>query len=285
MAHKFPPNQYWWGPNYLPKSGTMLISGDSGIGKSWLVLSVIRALTLGEPVFGYPNFDVPRATKVLYMDQEVSPAGLQGRIGTGFTQAELSQTAELFYAISGHPEISFSEPEGFDLISNEVARVKPEVLILDPIANLHDWEENSNTDIGKLFRKIGTLLALGKPQGMAVIVIHHNGKPPNEKSDYDPLASRNIRGASKFKTVPDTILMLDKKKVLNKSHPAWKLKCRFDKSRQCAELPDFYLDFNKDGDTRVVFDKLEGESPFSGGVGIKPLETITPEGPKIKVFG
>jgi hypothetical protein len=243
----------------------MLIAAPSGIGKSFVAMSVIRALTLGVPVFGWDYFNVPEPARVLYMDQEVAPLALQERIGSIFTPEELEATSERFYAVSGHPELSFSSREGFRIISDEVERIKPSVLILDPIANLHNYEENSNTEIGKLFEQIGVLQKIGIAWGMSVIVIHHTGKPPHERSEYDPLSARNMRGASKYESVPDSILMLQRCGILNQEHGAWKLRARFDKLRHSKKFPDFYLKVNEAGDFRVEFEKVDG-NPLASGI-------------------
>lgn len=263
----------------MPKGGCMLIAAPSGIGKSFVALSIIRALTLGRPVFEWDYFQVPEPTRVLYMDQEVAPLALQERIQAVFSPEELEETRERFYGISGHPELSFSSPEGFRIIAEEVERVQPGVLILDPIANLHNYEENSNTEIGKLFGQIGVLQKIGLAWGLSVIIIHHTGKAPHDKADYDALSARNMRGASKYESVPDSILMLQRCGILNHEYEAWKLRARLDKLRHSKKVPDFYLKVNENKDLRVVFDKLDG-NPLAGGV---PRMTVGPEpggGPK-----
>jgi hypothetical protein len=284
LTHQFPPQSYWWGPRILPKSATMLISGPSGIGKSLLTVSLIKSLIMGTPVFGQASWDVPEPASVLYIDQEVSPEGLQERIVKSFSPDEQEAT-DRFYFISGHPEISLSTPSGIQILQDEIIRHQPSVLILDPISNLHTYEENDSTQIGRLFGVIEALKKLGHPWGMSVVIIHHNSKPPRESDTYDPLSARNIRGSSKFESMADAILMITLGPSLNKPYHAWKLKCRLDKLRHTGKLPDFWLKLNEDNDFRVTFDRFDGDVTFAGGVkrftapAAKPVDDnpVTPE--------
>lgn len=290
LAHQFPPQSYWWGPRILPKSATMLIAGPSGIGKSLVSLSLIRALTTGAPVFNQPTWDVPEPIKVLYIDQEVSPEGLQERGAKVYAPHEIGPdgTDRLTF-ISGHPDLSLSTPAGVQLIQDEIVRIRPEVLILDPISNLHSYEENDSTQIGKLFAVIEGLKKLGHPWGMSVILVHHIGKPPREADNYDALSARNIRGSSKFESMADAILMITLGPKLNKPYHAWKLKCRLDKLRHTGKIPDFWVTVNADDDFRVIFDRFDGDVTFQDGVKRfaalppKPKDepvVVTPEPPK-----
>lgn len=262
LAHQFPPQQYWWGPNILPKSAVAMIGGPSGVGKSFVSLSVIRALTLGIPVFNDPLFDVPRQTRVLYMDQEVAPQGLQERVRKSFTPEESQRAGDYFFALSGNPDISFSSQAGFDLILENVERIKPEVLILDPIANLHNYDENSNTEIGLLFKQVNKIKSVGLDWGLSVIIVHHTKKPAE---GADPLSAKQARGASVFEAVMDGVLMMEFGKYLTTEQEAWTLRCRFDKVRHGRKPPEFWLTINEHGNFRAELTRWAGSS-FAGGM-------------------
>ena len=246
----------------LPKSSLGVIGGPSGIGKSFVSLSVIRALTLGQPVFGDDLFEVPRQTRVLYMDQEVAPQGLQERVRNSFTPEESRKTADFFYAVSGNPDINFGTREGFDLIMENVETVRPDVLILDPIANLHPYEENSNSEIGQLFNQINKIKSAGIEWGISVLLVHHTKKPTDGS---DPLSAKQLRGASVFEAVMDSILMMEFGKYLTTEQEAWTLRCRFDKVRHGRKPPEFWLTINEHGNFRAELTRWAGSS-FAGGM-------------------
>jgi hypothetical protein len=54
---------------FLPEDGITLIGGPAGHGKTFLLLSMVKALLTGEPLLGY--FEVPqRSKRVLYLIPE-----------------------------------------------------------------------------------------------------------------------------------------------------------------------------------------------------------------------
>lgn len=252
----------------------MLIAAPSGIGKSLLALNVIRALTLGKPVFGWEYFDVPRPCRVLYMDQEVLPKELKGRILSIFEPKELLEIykEKRFKAISAHPNVSFTSPDNLQHILDNVEKHKPEVVIFDPIGLMHEFEENSNTEIGKLMNQINLIKSVGKAWGLSVIIIHHTGKAPVDKDKYDGLDHRHILGASKFVIPQDSVLMLEKKGFLDAAKESWRIKARFSKVRHSKHFDDFLLHLNEHGNLRANFQKTLGTSdptPFpkmDGGI-------------------
>lgn len=252
-----------------------MIAAPPGIGKTFLSLSMIRGLTLGQPIFGNDDFKVPAQARVLYIDQEVSPPSLQRRLSACFTNQELLTASDYFYAISGHPELSFSDPAGFQTLMEEVERVQPNVLVMDPIANLHNYEENSNTEISRLFQQINLLKAAGSDWGMSVVIVHHVKKPTE---GVDPLDYHNIRGASVYIAQPDTILMLEKQVTLQRTSKSWSLKARFSKVRHDAEVPTFLLKVNENDDMRVVFDRYLTPGGGTLDNGIRRFAATPPTG-------
>jgi RecA-family ATPase len=283
MNHEFPPSFYWWGPKLLPHSGGMMIAAPTGIGKSLVSLSIIRGLTLGQPIFGWSFFDVPESCRVLYMDQEVSPGELKERVGKIFTPDELQKvfSKKLFKAMSSHPEVSFSSEQGIDHIIRNVEKHRPNVLILDPISLMHDGKGNDNDDIVKLMRQIGRIKSAGVDWGLSVIIIHHIRKPPSDKKDYDPLDHNNILGASQFSIQMDSILMLEKKSYIGADKKAWQIKARFSKVRNESHFEDFLLHVNENRDLRAEFKKTLGgadPTPFPKMNGPNPGDSDS--GPK-----
>src|SRR6267378_3050350 len=59
--------------NFLPEGAT-IICGLPKEGKSFLALSIAKALTSGNPLFGRPKFSVPEITPVLYLAAESGDA-------------------------------------------------------------------------------------------------------------------------------------------------------------------------------------------------------------------
>jgi hypothetical protein len=317
MGHEFPEGNFWWGPKLLPKSGTMIVAAPPKAGKSLTIVSIIKALVMGKPVFGHEYFQVPQACRVLYVEQEVMPEGIQDRCRKAFTPEEWAVSGDNFYCLSGHPEVNFSTEQGYRLIVDEVERVKPAVLILDPIANLHTYKENDATEMTKFFLQVATLVKLGIGWGLSVIMVHHLKKPDREVQGYDDLDPNNIRGSGVLFGRPDTMVMLSRRQQLKvpliRKYPevaydAWAMKVRI-VPRHSARVNDLWLHCNEDEDMLVKFEKIDGLGAFAtGGLpkfgakpGIKSAETVSTilpeppreivkpagffEGPKVKTFG
>src|SRR4029077_12512098 len=64
--------------NFIPE-GITLLCGLPKEGKTWLALSVAKALTSGQHLFGRPGFEVPEAIPVLYLAAEVSDRAFKQR--------------------------------------------------------------------------------------------------------------------------------------------------------------------------------------------------------------
>jgi predicted ATP-dependent serine protease len=66
----------WLVDGVLPRDGVLLITGEAGIGKTWMVLALAMALDGGKPWLD--EFSTI-ATKVLMIDEESSPSLLKDR--------------------------------------------------------------------------------------------------------------------------------------------------------------------------------------------------------------
>ena len=78
----------WVEPAISPKGGLLLFGGESKIGKSFLVLEMMRALATGEDMFGNPQFVIPERAKVVLIEQELGDYILRGRAVEVFKEAK-----------------------------------------------------------------------------------------------------------------------------------------------------------------------------------------------------
>lgn len=252
-----PEEPTWIGPSILPKNCKMIIGGHAAIGKSFIMLEMVRALALGTVPFDNPKFVVERPTKCLLIEHELKPYGLQKRTQDFFTPEELDLVEDKLYYISGEPSLEFSSDAGRKKITYAVEKFRPEVLFLDPIGKMHYFDENDAASMAKLMHYMDTLLRLGADWGMSLVFSHHFGKPPNDPPvGYDPLESYHFRGSSKFKDDPDTRVTVQRLKRLPVGWESWRMKTRW-LTRQGEALPDMYFTFNEHKDLRVRFDRTD----------------------------
>lgn len=270
-----PQDPVWIGPSVLPKSSKMIFGGQAATGKSMVMLSMARALALGEEKpLGCDLFQIPRPTRVLLIEHELKPYGLQTRVKKLFQDIEPSVLEDNFWYVSGEPSLQFSSSEGREEIGRIVETVKPEVLILDPIGKMHYGDENDNAAIARLMYYLDVLIKQGKEWGMSIIFSHHFGKPsdnPQASGNRDKLDPYNFRGASKWKDDPDVRVTMERRERLLTPHQSWRIRTRW-LTRQGEELPDIWFTVNKDDDMRVLFEKIEAEKG-----GVRPLVPSEPK--------
>ncbi len=139
MAETFPPVPSLWGPAFLVKGGGYLIlSGDTGVGKTILMLNLILSLAEGREEFlGFP---LPgRPVHTLFLEAEGSRQLFRDR---------LRQTAEA-RGIRRLLPISF-HARGAELsterLGNMAQEARAEHLFLDPGGRFHSGNENETRD-------------------------------------------------------------------------------------------------------------------------------------------
>jgi energy-coupling factor transporter ATP-binding protein EcfA2 len=175
------------GPDLLPKQGRMLITGKSGTGKSTLTLHLAACLASKDAPFGLrithngpqrgeSRFPVSEASTVLYIDYEL-PGEIRAekRIKPLIPQLPKVFLENLFFApypslyrlhnLTGEHPGSGS----FDALQTLMEKVRPDVLILDPLSSAHALDENS-ISIKQALNNADRLIEL---YGCAVIIVHH----------------------------------------------------------------------------------------------------------------
>ncbi len=80
------------------------------------------------------------------------------------------------------------------------------VLIVDPFAETHPGQENSNEDVGAVARMFRII---AKKTGCAVLLIHHTNKPPNSSSEGRAGNMNTARGASSLMGVARIAMTLE----------------------------------------------------------------------------
>jgi hypothetical protein len=249
----------WIEPAVLPKGGTLLFGGQDKIGKTFLNLSLARALATGENLFEHPKLHTPEPCRVVLVDPELGEYGLQKRSASVFADLDLSSTglADRLWYISKDPEIYLDHQPGRRKLREVVGDTQANVVLLDSVNMLHGYDENSNTEISRLFKFLDELKAEFRAQDLSIVLSHHFGKPPSgvdPRFVRDPLDRTNFRGAGKWTNAPDSLVTLQRQENLPTMWEAWELSCRF-LLRQGESLPDMTLRVNEHKDLRVYYNR------------------------------
>jgi len=181
--------------NFLPEGAT-IICGLPKEGKSFLALSIAKALTSGKPLFGKPKFSVPEIVPVLYLAAESGDGALKLRCEKmGITR---DKTKFIARTLSQGPMFGLDDEN----IRHAIRAMKP-VVILETLIRFNDGDnEDSSTENRKLAEAIFRLIAWG---AKAVIGIHHSRKDLNKAS---PTKEAAVRGSGDGLAMVDAVWLV-----------------------------------------------------------------------------
>lgn len=150
---------------FLPE-GNIGIGGLSGAGKTFVALSIARALTTGTPFVG--KYEVPKPVAVLYLVPEVGKRQFLKRVSAfGIPDDE---NLFLCRTLSEGPTLPLNHP----FVLEAVRQLHGPVVILDTAIRFSDaTDENSSAQNAWMERSIRSLREAGC---VAVIALHHSPK-------------------------------------------------------------------------------------------------------------
>jgi hypothetical protein len=165
----------------LTAGGVLQLTGAGKIGKSMLLLNMAYGLALGRDALSF-GIDKPR--RVLYLNGENSPGTMQERLRClrdyyciDHEGAELVRQNLLFTSAG----VMLPRPEAIKEMRGNLAEIRPEILILDPLKNFFSGEENSADNMREFMAAVRQLMA---EFSLTVIIVHHTGKKQNENHLY-----------------------------------------------------------------------------------------------------
>lgn len=255
------PVPCWIEPAVLPKSGKLLFGGESKTGKSIIMLEMARALAQGQPPFGCPTLHVPEPLKVLVVEQEIGEWGLKKRASKIFAGENRELLQQNFFGVSKVRGLAVNETDSIKFLVELIHRTGAQVVFLDPIGKMHTYDENDNSQINRLFRRLDELIDACKGLQTSLVISHHFGKPGNLKdSRFGPddemaFSPYNFRGASKWFDDPDTLVVCRRYEAPTPS-PWWKIKSKW-VQRQGESLGYMNFTVNRRNDLRVRWEPEE----------------------------
>lgn len=183
MAEVKPETVSWLWLPYIPKGKLTLLEGDPGIGKSWVSLAIATAVSLGK---GLPGQEPAEPSNVVIASVE-DGLGDTIRPRLDAMGADISR----IFAIDG---VLTLDETGFTLLERYLERVKPTLLIMDPLfaylgAGVDIHRANETRAV------MARLARLAEKFGMAVLAVRHLTKGGMSKAIYRGLGSIDITAA------------------------------------------------------------------------------------------
>ncbi|MEK0326399.1 MAG: AAA family ATPase, partial [Nitrosopumilus sp.] len=179
LANEFVNPPYLIEP-FFPAGGIGIIHGKGGLGKTFLAMTIMRAICLGEPLFGiYPTTQ----GRVTYIQIDMTARIFQERLlaGGDFYKFEgwnvVVGTPNLMTANRTTPWVQ------------QVHSQRPDLIIIDTLRKAHDMDENVAETPGKFYTKMRELFG-----ATAILPLHHDKK----SGDGDPDLAFRGNGAWLF---------------------------------------------------------------------------------------
>ena len=156
---------------HLPEASIGWIVGQPKSFKSFYAQDLAFALSTGGLFLGrYPANGLQEGRRVLFVQLESSKAAFQNRIRS--MASRYKAQPENLFLLSNEP-LTLEDEKSRERIAAELEHVKPDLLILDPLAAITTGEENSATEMGNVVR---WLRGWRDQYGCAILVVHHANK-------------------------------------------------------------------------------------------------------------
>lgn len=209
----------------VPLGGLVFVGGPPKSYKSFLLLTMGLQMACGLPIFGACvrhagsasfRFGVVRPMRVLIVEQELGWIDDRVRL-LPMWQSLDKEHRELIgenlhieaapYGMNSLVRLDNEESDRHYLIE-AIDKVKPDILILDPLSMFHRLEENSARDMSLLMRNIAVIRNRFKLKG--TIVSHHTSKPRNEGITITDAPPDLLRGSSVLFATGDSYIMVSR---------------------------------------------------------------------------
>jgi hypothetical protein len=262
---------------FLPSKGIVIIAAAPFTGKTFLGLEITRAISTRTPFLGKYK-TTPRKAKVLIIEEDSADwdfrvqyekiTGNKLNEETVIERLSLNgeDTDNVAYSIQ---QIQWLSDERFvrelaywanqhssfigyhTIIDEEIGEPDSvpqyeygfDVIILDSLTALHNFDENQNREMHRVVENIRLLSHL---TGSCVVILHHINKGGGE--NYDPrngLTLDRLRGASSIVAAADVVIGLYKKARFNEE-----IHLQMLKNRAFPEMRDisYYFHTSEDGE-------------------------------------
>lgn len=248
LVQRADPMYYFCFP-LLPKGGRMVIGAPPKHFKSMLALNIAYDLAEGGKVFD--SYEVKRPLSVLYVEKEIGQHRVKERMER-IHQWRNGDVApgNLHFLCKGNG-CSLDTDFGKEALVREIEAVKPDVIVLDPLRKFHTSDEDSSTEMVKVFKALDEIQ---EQHDVTAILLHHAAKRSEFRDGSNP---ESLRGSSEIYADGDTYIMLDKPIKGNDKT----IRLHFS-LRSAADPKPLMLRFN---DETYSFERVVN-APASGGV-------------------
>jgi len=188
-----------------------VIGGAPKCAKTWLGLDMALSVATGTPCLG--KYAVPEPGPVLIYLAEDALRAIRERIEGMARHRALDLDEVEIHGITA-PVLRLDHDRDRTRLWETVRRLRPRLLVLDPLVRLHGIDENHAGDVAEL---LGYLRTLQRELGLSVLLVHHTRKNAAEGA----AAGLGLRGSGDIHAFGDSNLYLQRTKehlILSSEH-------------------------------------------------------------------
>ena len=190
-----------------------VIGGAPKCAKTWLGLDMALSVATGTPCLG--KYPVPEPGRVLVYLAEDALRAVRERIEGMARHRGLDLEGVEIHVITA-PVLRLDHERDRTRLWETVRRLRPRLLVLDPLVRLHGIDENHAGDVAEL---LGYLRTLQRELGLSVLLVHHTRK----NAPDGVAAGLGLRGSGDIHAFGDSNLYLQRTKdhlILSSEHRA-----------------------------------------------------------------
>ena len=221
-----PRHQHWLIDTLWGREAVGIIGGEPKCGKSFLALDLAVSVASGVPCLRH--FPAAQPGPVALFAAEDAAHIVRTRL-EGIARASSTPFPHLDIAVIDVPVLRLDLHNDRQHLHDTVERIRPRLLVLDPLVRLHRVDENAVAEIAPI---LSFLRDLQRQFNTAVVLVHHARKSAAARP------GQALRGSSELHAWGDSNLYLRRRKgqiVMSVEH------------RAAASLNDIALELADDG--------------------------------------
>lgn len=157
----------------IPAGGTVVMAGEPGIGKTWMMLDLALSVATGTDWLGH--WPCEQGGVLLILEEE-DPSTVWDRLTMlagprGLSVEQLLELPIRFFISAG---IALVDREGNlnRRLEKAITDFAPALVVMDPFRRLHGLEENDSGAMSHLFSLLRALTRVTDP-ALSIVIIHH----------------------------------------------------------------------------------------------------------------
>jgi len=187
-----PDTQRWLCRSLWGRSAVGLLGGPAKSYKTHLALDLAVSVASGTPALGRFAID-DAGTALVYLAEDALPH-VRARIESLCRHRALD-IAALPLAVITSPVLRLDATRDQERLLTTVERIKPRLLVLDPLVRLHGRDENDASQISAL---LSYFRQLQRQFDLALMLVHHTGKRQHAQP------GQSLRGSSDLHAFGDS---------------------------------------------------------------------------------